>query len=67
MPIPLLTDRLSPHFHSLSDLCIFPPTSDPATLLANLSGDFAAQMTALFPGEWAWVALVTPLPTRQVW
>ncbi len=52
---------------SLSDLCIFEATSDPASLLRSLSGDFAPDVERIFPSEWAWAVLAMPRATRQTW
>ena len=67
MPTRTLAQHLAPRLVTQHDLCNNAPTGDPGALLANLSGDFAEAVTALFPGDWAWAALATPLPTRQIW
>lgn len=52
---------------SLSELCSYAPNTNGLALLESGAGEFATDVAQIFPGEWAWPALATPLSTRMVW
>jgi hypothetical protein len=58
---------LGPSVNELSELLTFERTTDPENLLRSLSGEFADDMTKIFPGQWAWAALAFPRSTQQIW
>jgi hypothetical protein len=62
-----LGTALAPALKTLSDLCTFSRDSDPLALLQSTAGEFASDMSRIFPDEWAWAAVAAPRSTRQIW
>lgn len=52
---------------SLAELCSYAPNTDGLALLQSGAAEFAKDAAQIFPGDWAWPALATPLSTRMVW